>query len=153
LDLVAPEATHDTPAATRRETSELAFGHFSQNSQFRRLRNEVLRLGRERFGDLCGQGWQVLPHKKVIDLTVDRATRDRGDPSWLIEKVFAAVASLCDLIFVRGQDALCGLARVRVQLAFPFRCLVFLLSFFLSLQIEKQKALFQSKSRRTSTSL
>jgi hypothetical protein len=108
LDLVAPEATHDTPAATRRETSKLAFGHFSQNSQFRRLRNEVLRFGRERFGDLCGQGWQVLPHKKVIELTVDPAMRGRGDPSWLIEKVFAAVASLCGLIFARGRGALCG---------------------------------------------
>jgi hypothetical protein len=62
-----------------------------------------------------------------------------GDSFWLAEKVFAAVASLCDLIFARGRGALCGLAKARVQLAFPYRCLLFLLSFFLLLQIEKQK--------------
>jgi hypothetical protein len=64
-------------------------------------------------------------------------------------KAFAAVASLCGLISVAGQDALSGPAKVRVQLAFPywFSGFLLLLLFLLLLQNEKHQAFVSEQER------
>jgi hypothetical protein len=54
----------------------------------------------------------------------------------------AVDASVCDLSFLREQDALCGWVKARVHLVFPYWDLVILtLTLFLHLlQNEKQQA-------------
>src|SRR5438093_12145053 len=60
FDLASPKATHHTPAMALSKISNFRLGHFSQNPQFRRLRDEVLGLDRECRCNLCGEGWQMF---------------------------------------------------------------------------------------------
>jgi len=60
-----------------RKLSNLRLGHFSENSQLRTLRHQVLGPDRERLRDLRGKRCQMLVHG-YSGLTIGRAARVCG---------------------------------------------------------------------------
>ena len=62
FNLPSPETMYDAPAVVLREVSNFRVGHVTQNSQLRRLGDEILGLLRKCLRDLRRESWQILVH-------------------------------------------------------------------------------------------
>ena len=63
FDLPPAETTYYAPTVSPCKLCYLCIGHFSQNTQLRRLCDNVLRPARQCFRDFRGESWQILVHK------------------------------------------------------------------------------------------
>ena len=62
FDLPPAKTTYYAPAVTLCKLAHLCIGHSSQNTQLRRLRNNVFRSARQCLRDFRGESWKSFVH-------------------------------------------------------------------------------------------